>query len=933
MIERQPIGTFEDVSLVYGKVVALDGVTLSIPSGCIVGLIGPDGVGKSSLLALLAGVRKMQTGTVNVLDGNIGDRRHREAICARIAYMPQGLGRNLYPDLSVYENIAFFSRLFGQSNEEREARISALLKATGLENFRDRPAGKLSGGMRQKLGLCCALIHDPDLLVLDEPTTGVDPLSRRQFWTLISGMRAGRPGMSVVIATAYMDEAEQFDWLIAMDAGRPLAEGTPADFKKRTGSATLEESFIALLPEARRRGHAAFTIPPRPPDNDEAVIVARGLTRQFGSFTAVDHVDFTIERGEIFGFVGSNGCGKTTTMKMLTGLLPASEGTALLFGREINASDIAARYQVGYMSQSFSLYSELTVSQNLVLHARLFHLRHAQSRIDELVSQFGLTNYLDQRASDLPLGIRQRLSLAVSIVHRPKLLILDEPTSGVDPLARDEFWQRLSDLSRKHGVTIFVSTHFMNEAARCDRIALMNAGKVLAMGAPADLVKARGFTTLEETFIDYLEKAQQERTTSTSLTGVVTQARPAEAAASASWFSPRRLYAYAIREALELVRDPIRMGFALLGTVFLMAIFGTGISTDVDNLSFAVLDRDNSHESRSYLEELRGSRYFTEKPAIVNEADLERRMQTGDISAAIELPPDFGRLLRKGAPTEVGAWVDGAMPFRAETIRGYLIAVQAQFLSDYAIRNGLSPDVTPDDFYDARRSNNFTMFVPSDPFAAAPARIEARFRYNQNFDSIYAQVPGTLALMLVQIPAILMALAVVREKELGSIVNLYVTPVKRIEFLLGKQLPYIAIAMVNFGLMCLMAIYMFDVPLKGSFLTLAFAALLYVTATTGIGMLISAFCSTQIAALFGAAILTILPATQFCGMLVPVSSLEGFAAIMGRGFPMTYFLRVSVGTFTKSLGFGDLYQNIFAIAVFIPILTIASILLLPKQES
>ena len=309
-------------------------------------------------------------------------------------------------------------------------------------------------------------------------------------------------------------------------------------------------------------------------------------------------------------------------------------------------------------------------------------------------------------------------------------------------------------------------------------------------------------------------------------------------------------------------------------------------------------------------------------------------MQNGDISAAIEIPPDFGRLLKKGAPTEVGAWVDGAMPFRAETIRGYLIAVHAQFLSNYAIRNGLAPDVTPDDFYDARRSNNFTMFVPDNPFAAAPARIEARFRYNQNFDSIYAQVPGTLALLLVQIPAILMALAVVREEELGSITNLYVTPVSRVEFLLGKQLPYVVIAMMNFGLMCLMAIFLFHVPLKGSFLTLAFAALLYVTATTGIGMLISAFCATQeFRAFFGTAILTMIPATQFCGMLVPVSSLKGFAALMGRGFPMTYFLRVSVGTFTKSLGFIDLYQNIFAIAIFIPVLTIASVLLLPSRRS
>ena len=391
--------------------------------------------------------------------------------------------------------------------------------------------------------------------------------------------------------------------------------------------------------------------------------------------------------------------------------------------------------------------------------------------------------------------------------------------------------------------------------------------------------------------------------------------------------------AYAIRETLELLRDPIRMGFALLGTAFLMLVFGTGISTDVDNLSFAVLDRDNRHESRTYLEELRGSRYFTEKAPIANEADLERRLQTGDITAAIEIPPGFGRDIKKGAPTEVGAWVDGAMPFRAETIRGYL----------HRRARAISLRLCDPQRACARRhARRFLRRAPqqqisrcscrTNPFAAAPARIEARFRYNQNFESIYAQVPGTLALLLVQIPAILMALAVVREKELGSITNLYVTPVSRVEFLLGKQLPYVVIAMMNFGLMCLMAIFLFHVPLKGSFLTLAFAALLYVTATTGIGMLISAFCATQIAALFGTAILTMIPATQFCGMLVPVSSLKGFAALMGRGFPMTYFLRVSVGTFTKSLGFIDLYQNIFAIAIFIPVLTIASVLLLPKQE-
>jgi ribosome-dependent ATPase len=939
MISPAEAGRICGVSLRYGKTIALDDVTLSIPKGRMVGLIGPDGVGKSSLLALLTGARRIQSGEVYVLGGNLGDARHRAIVCPRIAYMPQGLGKNLYPDLSVRENIDFFGRLFGQSRNERDARIAALLKATGLDPFPDRLASQLSGGMRQKLGLCCALIHDPDLLILDEPTTGVDPLSRRQFWSLISRMRAEREGMSVIVATAYMEEAEQFDWLIAMNAGRVLATGTPSSLKEKTGSQTLEESFIALLPEEARRGHKAFSIPPRMADDEMPVIVARNLTRRFGTFTAVNNVSFAIKRGEIFGFLGSNGCGKTTTMKMLTGLLPASAGEVLLFGKPIDATDMRARFRVGYMSQSFSLYTELTVSQNLSLHAHLFHLgERAHERIAALVTRFGLAPYLDQRAADLPLGIRQRLSLAVAIVHKPEILILDEPTSGVDPLARDAFWDLLADLSRNDGMTVFISTHFMNEAARCDHIALMDAGRVLAMGTPAALIKARRSANLEEAFISYLEEANKTRAFEQVSPRALVQTKSGLPTANTreaakTWFSPRRLFAYAIREGLELLRDPIRMGFALLGTAFLMAVFGAGISTDVNNLSFAVLDRDNSHESRAYLEELRGSSYFIEQPPIATPADMEQRLRSGDIKAAIEIPPDFGRDIKKNVPTEVGAWVDGAMPFRAETIRGYLQAAHQQYLSDYAVRNGQTADDTPDDMREALRDKDISLFNTPNVNPAVQARIETRFLYNQDFESIYAQVPGSIALLLVIIPAILMALAIVREKELGSITNLYVTPVTRIEFLLGKQIPYILIAMINFGILCLMGIFIFGVPIRGSFLVLLIGALLYVTATTGIGMLISSFCKTQIAALFGAAILTMLPATTFSGMLTPVSSLTGLPHLMGIGFPMTYFLKISVGTFTKALGFQDLSITLLQVAVFIPILTILSLVFLRKQES
>ena len=483
-------------------------------------------------------------------------------------------------------------------------------------------------------------------------------------------------------------------------------------------------------------------------------------------------------------------------------------------------------------------------------------------------------------------------------------------------MARDKFWELLVYLSRKEGVTIFVSTHFMNEAARCDRISLMDSGRVLATDTPAGLIKARGVATLEDAFISYLEEAIRGRASSASspsMTELVIPAPPGLAltvfqrADTRQAFSLRRLFAYTIRETLELLRDPIRLGFALFGTAFLMLVLGFGVSTDVNNLSFAVLDRDQSHESRAYLEELRGSTYFVEKAPLTNYDDLEKRLKNGDIRAAIEIPPGFGRDIERGRPAWVGAWIDGAMPYRAATIRGYLQAMNELYLTDPAVKTTV-------------------------PAPAAPANIEIRYKYNQDFESVYAMVPNSISMLLALFPAILMALAIVREKELGSITNLYVTPVTRIEFLWGKQLPYIGLAVINFAVMFLMALFVFQVPLKGSFLALLVGVLIYVTTTTAYGMLISAFTRTQIAALFGTAILTFLPASQFSGTMVPVSSLSGIAQIMGRAFPMTYFVPISVGTFTKGLGFHDLTPSLTELAVFIPALTVLSLLLLRRQE-
>jgi ribosome-dependent ATPase len=571
------VAVVTDLSHRYGSVAALDEISIALPAGRLVGLIGPDGVGKSSLLAILAGARQIQEGEVRVLHVDIASATARAAVCPRIAYMPQGLGKNLYPDLSVKENIEFFSRLFAQSREERAWRIQELLESTGLAPFADRPAKKLSGGMRQKLGLCCSLIHDPDLLILDEPTTGVDPLSRRQFWDLIDRLRGRRPTMSVVVATAYMEEAERFDWLIGMNDGKILAAGSPSEMKIKTGTRSIEEAFVALLPH-RHAGVSFATINPLPASSAEPVIVARQLTCRFGDFTAVDRVSFSIRHGEIFGFVGSNGSGKTTTMKMLTGLLPPTEGEALIFGQAMQAGDLAARRRVGYMSQSFSLYGELTVRENLSLHARLFQLPRsfASERIAELVEKCDLADNMDQLASELPLGIRQRLSLAVAVVHKPELLILDEPTSGVDPIARDQFWALLIDLSRNQGITIFVSTHFMNEAARCDRLSLMHEGRVLATGTPAELIEARKAASLEDAFISFLEQEGPTEAPALAADRTPPAMRASDQGANRSRapsFSLQRLFAYTIRESLELLRDPIRLTFALFGTALLMIAF------------------------------------------------------------------------------------------------------------------------------------------------------------------------------------------------------------------------------------------------------------------------------------------------------------------------------------------------------------------------
>ncbi|MGA8885602.1 MAG: ABC transporter permease, partial [Pseudolabrys sp.] len=619
------------------------------------------------------------------------------------------------------------------------------------------------------------------------------------------------------------------------------------------------------------------------------------------------------------------------TMKMMTGLLPVTEGWAKLFGKPMAADDMEARQNVGYMSQAFSLYSELTVRQNLELHAHLYHLpaNEVEPRLKELLEHYELKDVADAKPESLPLGVKQRLQLAVAVLHRPPMLILDEPTSGVDPIARDAFWRTLIDLSRNDGVTIFLSTHFMNEAERCDRISLMHQGRVLAVGAPKELTKERGSATLEDAFISYLEEAggtgeRKRPEASPQATGEA--AKPPEPAVPATdeqrghlpprasrRFDQRRLWAYARRETMELLRDPIRLAFAFVGPVVLMFAMGYGITFDVENLKYAAFDQDQTPASRRLLESFSGSRYFTERPPIGSPAELEQRMRSGELAVAIEIPSGFGRDIESLHSPEVAFWVDGAMPFRGETTKGYVTGLSLRFAQDLIVER-LGPN------------------APSNVYVA-DVNIENRFRYNQAFKSVFSMVPSVVVIILVLIPAIMATIGVVREKETGSIANFRSTPISKFEFLMGKQVPYVAVGMLAFILMVLMALVVFQVPVKGSFGALALGALLYVVSTCGFGQLISTFTKTQVAAVFATTVIAIIPTVNFSGLLVPVSSLTGQGRLIGLMFPMAWFQPISVGTFTKGLTFSDLWSNTLVLAAFAAAYFIAALIFLRKQES
>ncbi|MGI9404196.1 MAG: ABC transporter permease, partial [Hyphomicrobium sp.] len=555
------------------------------------------------------------------------------------------------------------------------------------------------------------------------------------------------------------------------------------------------------------------------------------------------------------------------------------------------------------------------VRANLELHARLYRVPKDEVHrcVEEALEHFGLWEAAEQTPSKLPLGLRQRLQLAAACLHRPEVLILDEPTSGVDPAARDRIWRLLGDLSRRNGVTIFVSTHFMNEAERCDRISLMHAGKLLVVGTPEELRQSKAAANLEDAFVYFLEEV--DASTSAAASGrtggeigplSVPRDRPDRRGGLRE--SLERIWAFARCEMVGLMRDRVRIAFALLGPLILLMTFGYGITFDVENLSFAVLDRDRSAESRQLIENFTGSRYFRERPELRSEADIERRLRAGELRVAISIPPGFGRDVLKGHKPEVAFFLDGAMPFRAETARGYVEGIILSYAQDLTLR------------------------TQGDAPALVPLIIEPRFRYNQDFRSVIALTPGLIMIFMIIFPAMLTALGVVRERELGSISNFYASPASVGEFLLGKQMPYVGVGLVSFVSVLALSGLLFDITVKGSVAALFLGAILYVFAATALGTLVSSFVHSQVAAIIVTAIICSVPAVSFSGYLYPAATLEGAGRIIGTSFPSLWFQNISMGTITKGRDFAAFYPEYLILIAFGLGYLIAASLLLRKQE-
>jgi ABC-2 type transport system ATP-binding protein len=941
-----------EVSKCFGKgKPALDAVSGRVFAGQITGLVGPDGAGKTTLIRMMTGLLLPDTGDVRVL--GFDARREAASVQASIGYMPQRFG--LYEDLTVLENLTLYADLRALPRAERAAVFGQLLQFTDLASFQARLAGKLSGGMKQKLGLACALLQKPKLLLLDEPGVGVDPISRRELWKMVGDLT--REGIGVLWSTAYLDEAEQCDRVLLLNEGKLLFDGAPSEltarveervFKLRgvgerprqilaevlaapgvidgviqgralrivtatseqsgaeqaarvaalgraegehlTVEATaprFEDAFVDLLGGAGGATSRLAEAWPVLPASDRPLIEARGLTKRFGDFTAADDITFDIRRGEIFGLLGPNGAGKSTTFKMLCGLLKPSAGEGRVAGFDLRREAAEARGRLGYMAQKFSLYGDLSVAQNLAFFAGTYGLGGARKRaqIEAMTEIFALAPMLKSSAKDLPLGFKQRLALACAVMHEPDVLFLDEPTSGVDPLSRREFWTHINGLIER-GVTVLVTTHFMDEAEYCDRISLIYRGRSIALGSPDDLKAsvvegARSEPTLEDAFIELIARSDRARTARSGLMqpvpelshGATTRAapdspsRPGKPRHAAPTFTRgerlRRFRALVRKETQQLVRDPSTILIAFVLPLILLFLFGYGVSLDAGRTRIGLVLESSTPAARDLGASFRASPYFEVRVGR-DRREFVDELVAGRLRGIVVIPAEFGRAgLRRGSVPELQVLVDGAEPNTAGFVQNYTRGVVANWVR-------------------VRAAGSLR--------AAPPIRLEPRYWFNPELTSRFFLVPGSIAIIMTLIGTLLTALVVAREWERGTMEAMMATPVTAIELLAGKLLPYFALGLGSMVLCSAIAVFLFGVPFEGSVLALFALSTAFLCPALGQGLLISAATKNQFVASQLALLSGFLPGFLLSGFLFEIGSMPRPIQWLTTIVPSRYFV-------------------------------------------
>lgn len=897
---------------------ALSKINAHIKRGHITGIVGPDGAGKTTLMRIMAGLLLPTSGTLSISSG------------ATLGYMPQKFG--LYEDLTVIENLNLYADLRGVLGDERIAAFEQLLQFTDLTRFTTRPAGKLSGGMKQKLGLACVLLGRPDILLLDEPSVGVDPISRRELWKMVNALIT--EGMTVLWSTSYLDEAEQCDDVLLMNAGELIYAGPPKLLTDKIAGRSIQIREITenhrqvlqralhaeevmdgviqgknvrlllkdekKLPDlsALHAGENAelVQVPPRfedafidilggGPGGDSVlanlmapiektmqcdhVITAENLTKKFGTFVAVDDISFAVKRGEVFGLLGPNGAGKSTTFKMMCGLLAPTSGSAHLLGIDLQKSAHLARQQLGYMAQKFSLYGDLSVQQNLQFFSGIYGLtgKAQADKIAEMVDVFELASLLQMKAAELSLGFKQRLALACAIMHEPAILFLDEPTSGVDPITRREFWMHINGLVGK-GMTIVVSTHFMEEAEYCDRVALVYRGQVIETGTP-DQLKAlvthekNPDPSMEDTFIDLIEQHDANNNDET-ITPPNTNKIIKQSAHSLSFINKndglRRWVALCRKEFYQIVRDPSSILIAFVLPIVMLFIYGFGLNLDSSKIRLGIVMEDTSTEAR-HLEDAFFDSPFIAATHFNSRSDAKKELTAGNIRGFVAIQSDFSARLKNHhriAPIQVIA--DGSETNTASFVAAYATGVWQTWMQS---RSHIKPELIS---------------------------VEPRVWFNAGAISRYFLIPGSIAIIMTVIGALLTSLVVAREWERGTMEALLSTPVKRMELFFSKLVPYYLLGIGSMGLCLLISMTILSVPFRGSIFLLFIQTSLFLGGALGLGLLLSTTTRNQFNAAQAALNIAFLPAVMLSGFVYEISSMpivvQGFTYI----FPARYFV-------------------------------------------